>query len=106
MNPLTPRVARRRDILRFYAQDLLHAAGAVHDAAGDIPFEDDAFDRIRCKPKHLLALSKPGLGLLALRDIARIDHDAIDQRVVERGDVNRFEPAIAAVLVAQRGIDG
>ena len=45
------------------------------------------------------------LRLLALGDVARVDHHAIDQRIIERGDIGRLEPTISRRPYAERGTD-
>ncbi len=70
----------------------------MHDALGQIPLENDAVHRLGGQPEDLFALRELALGVLALVDVVRGDRDAVDERVLKRGDVMRFEPAARAVL--------
>ncbi len=72
----------------------------MHHPLGNVPLENDAVDRVGSQPEYLLALREAKFGLFALGDIARIDHDAVDQRIGERGDTARLQPSIGAILVA------
>src|ERR1700733_8702468 len=73
----------------------------MHDALDDVPFEDDPVDRLGRKSEDFLALREPKFRLLALGDIARVDDDAADYGVGERGNTARLQPAVRSVLVTQ-----
>ena len=71
----------------------------MHHALDNVPLKNDAVDRIGSQPEYFLALGEAKFRLLALGDIARIDDDTVDQRVGERRDTARLQPAVGAVLV-------
>ena len=83
MDALAPGVHHGREVLGLDAQNFRHAARAVHEAAREIPFEDDAVDGVGCEPEHFLALREPKLRLLALGDVPREDRNPADKRIVE-----------------------
>ena len=79
MDALAPGIDGGFKLFGFEAQHLEHASGAVHEGARNIPLVDDAVHGVRRQAKHFLALRKPALRQLLLRDIARVDHHARDQ---------------------------
>ena len=87
MDALAPGIDHRRQIFGLYAQDLAHASRAVHSASHQVPFENDAVDRFRGESEKLLALRELALHVFTIVDVVRGDGDAIDQRVIKRGDV-------------------
>ena len=99
MDSRVPGIRSGLEFAGFEAQHLEHAAGAMHVAAGDIPFRDDAVDGVRRQTKHLLALGEPALCRLALRDVPGVDHHPPDQRIIESSGKARLQPTVRTILV-------
>jgi hypothetical protein len=71
----------------------------MHEPAGEIPFENDAVDRVRGQAKNLLALRELMLHVATFSDVTRIDDDALDEGIAKCRDIVRFQPTKGAVLV-------
>ena len=92
MNALATRHPPRAEVLGLDSQDLRTPRERCTKPRSEIPFEDDAVDRIGGEPKtssRCASCSPPACA----RDVTRINRDAADERIVETGDVIRFEPA-------------
>src|ERR1700729_4017536 len=86
MDPFKPGIRGGFHFFRNNSQYFLDAPRAMHDSLDKVPLENYAVDRIGGQTEYFLALGKTKFRLFALGDIARIDHDTVDQRIGECRD--------------------